>query len=604
VLATLGLGACSSVGEGPQGPVDNGTGNATGDGDSTGDGTPGTGTPGTGTPGTGTPGTGTPGSGDPAAVPCATATKDAYAALDTYCSDCHGPDSAGKGGFRTVLDVKAMIADGKIVPDDAEKSAIYARMKNSSMPPQEVAKRPGAADINAVKSWIACGAPEQTAPGAAALAFTDINTRLRAILDDVRSFENPTDRLRMRYIDLSNYANAGYSEKQVDTYRQALSFAINSTSKGRNVVQPEAIDQQKLLFRIDLRDYGWDAQTWNNFEVIYPYTVIYDEDSRLFPFDEVSAEQVRKETGTQVPYLQGEWFIAHAIRPPIYFQTLGLPDNFGDFQKLLGIDVQNDIDTEQVVRAGTANAGPSQNNRVVEYHALNGNQGQFWLSYDFKDNLGFSNIFTHPLDFQQAGGEAIFTLDNGLQGYYILNAAGDRFDKAPNNVVQDGLARDGAVECGESCVNCHAETGMLPKYDEVRDFVLSTGDNAADIEKVLALYGDRNTLQSLYEEGSNIYKTSLAAAGVTSIGATTMHSLDNVFLDVMHINDVAGAMGLTTEDFERAIDASPQAFPPEIITLREANGAINRDSFEAAIDGIILGLGLGQKNQVRPLNGN
>jgi mono/diheme cytochrome c family protein len=586
VLSTLGAVACTKIGAGPEGPDQN-KGGATpaGDGDDT-------------TPQNGD-GDAPPQNGDGDAPPpaCQTATADALSALDTYCASCHGPDSAGKGGFRTVLDVGAMIADGKIVPDDPAKSSIYVRMSNSSMPPQEVSKRPSQQDIQAVKNWIACGAPEPQDSGSQ-LTFTDINTRLRAIRDDLYTFENPTDRLRMRYIDLSNYANAGHKEKEVETYRQAVSFAVNSLSLGRNVIAPEAIDAQKLIWRIDLRDYGWSAQTWNLLEAEYPYAVIYDDDSRLFPFDEVSAEQIRDETGTQIPYLQGEWFLSHAIRPPLYFQILQLPDTLQGLEAQLGIDIQNDIDTEQVIRSGFVNAGPSQFNRVIERHELNGNQGSFWLSYDFKDNLDLSNIFTHPLDFQEAGGEVIFNLDNGMQAYFVINNQGARFDKAPVEVVQDPLARDGAVETGLSCMNCHMEDGMLPKYDEIRDFVLNNNNGAADVENVLALYASRNTLQSVFADDQNIYKTARAAAGISALGNTTIHSLDNVFLDIMHINDVAAVLGVSTEDFERALDASPQAFPPDVVTLRNQNGAINRDSFEAVVDGIITGLGLGAKLDV------
>jgi len=472
------------------------------------------------------------------------------------------------------------------------------------MPPQAVAKRPSQSDIDAIKDWINCGAPDAVGGGGGkALKFVDINTRLRAIRDDLYTFENPIDRQDLRYIDLSNYANAGHKENEVEVYRQAVSFAVNSLSNGRSVVQPVAIDDQKLLYRIDITDYGWNAATWNLLENVYPYAVVYDEDSRIFPFDETTAQQIRDETGTQIAYLQADWFISHAVRPPLYFQLLNLPDTFQALETQLGIDVQADIDSEQVDRMGTANAGPSQNNRVIERHELNGNQGAFWLSYDFKDNLDTSNIFSHPLDFQQAGGEVIFNLENGMQAYYVINNIGTRFDKAPNNVVQDPLARDGAVETGESCMNCHMEDGMLPKYDEVRDFFMANNNNAADLEKVLALYVDRNKAQSDFEEDANLYKTAKAAAGVTALGATTMHSLDNVFLDIMHLNDVASVMGVSTEDFQRALDASPGAFPPDIVTLREQNGAINRDSFEGVIDGIITGLGLGTKLQLNAAAG-
>ena len=67
------------------------------------------------------------------------------------------------------------------------------------------------------------------------------------------------------------------------------------------------------------------------------------------------------------------------------------------------------------------------NNRVVERHASR--YGAYWKSYDFAGNTGTQNIFTHPLDFTQDGGEIIFNLPNGLQGYLIVDASGERWMK-------------------------------------------------------------------------------------------------------------------------------------------------------------------------------
>jgi mono/diheme cytochrome c family protein len=535
---------------------------------------------------------------------CVSATQKAQATLTNDCSSCHGASSPAKGGFSTVLDVPALLASGKVVKNQPDMSLIYKRISAGSMPPVEVMKRPGDADIAALKDWINCGAPEWDDPNLKPAAFVNIDTRLRSVLDDVRTIPNPVDRERQRYIDFSALSNAGYSADQLQVYREAVSFLINSLSRGRTVIPPKAIDKDKLLYRIDLRDYLWDATTWTQLEELYPYSVIYDQDSRLFPFDEVSSEQIRAETNTQIPMIQADWFISHASRPPLYHTLLNLPDSLAGLEQQLGIDVQRDIDTEQVLRAGFANAGPSQNNRVIERHELGGNRGALWLSYDFSDNLGDKNIFAHPLDFQENGGELIFNLDNGLQGYFIVNAAGQRLDKAPNNVVQDPASRDGAVETGLSCMNCHQTDGQLPKYDEIRDFQLNAGANAQEIEKVLAIYVPKDELQAAFDQDQNRYRTARAALGIKGVTTTTMHALDDTHLGIINLDGVASVVGLPSAELERSIDASPQAFPPEIVTLRTKGGGIQRDSFEAIIGDLIEALGLGQQLLVRGGNNN
>ncbi len=536
----------------------------------------------------------------PIPTPCTQAPKKAQAALESYCASCHGASSAGMGGFKIVDDPLALVSKGKVIAGKPEMSPVFVRMSGGSMPPASVAKRPSAADIQAVKDWIACGAENWNGatPSATALPFVNVDQRLTSLLRDVRSIPNPSDRLRVRYFDLSMLANAGYTEDQLEVYRQATTFLLNSLSSGRTVLAPKAVDKEKLLYRIDLRDYGWSAATWNAFERIYPYAVEYDQNSRLFPYDEVSAEQLRRETGTRIPFIQADWFLSHGSRPPLYFQVLNLPRTQRELEAQLGVNVARNILDEQVLRAGFKNAGPSQNNRVIERHDLGGNRGALWVSYDFSNNLGARDVFANPLDFQQDGGELIFNLDNGLQAYFVVDAAGVRQDKAPNNVVQDPLSRDGAVETGLSCMNCHQEDGQLPKFDEVRDFALTTGENAETIEAVLGIYATQAELKDAFDRDQNMYRTARAALGINKLGGTTMHTLDDTHLGLIDINAAAAAVGLTVDDFKRALDASPQTFPPEVVTLRSKGGSIQRDSFEAILPDLIAALGLGRQIRV------
>jgi hypothetical protein len=526
---------------------------------------------------------------------CDTAPQKAEETLTTYCSMCHSNPTTAKGGFSTILTVPALLASGKVVANQPDMSVIYKRISTGTMPPADVQKRPGMDDIQNIKDWIDCGAQDWNANSGPTAEFVSIDDRVRTVLDDVRSFDNPVDRERMRYIDLSALSNGGMSDEQVQVYREAVSMLMNSLSRGRTVVAPVAIDKAKLIYRIDLRDYLWDATTWNQLESIYPYAVIYDQDSRLFPFDEVTSDQIRRETDTQIPIIQGDWFISNASRPPLYYSLLDLPDTLDGLGQQLGVNIQNDIDTEQVERAGFANAGPSQNNRVMERHELGGNRGALWVSYDFSSNLDDKDIFSHPLDFVQDGGEMIFNLENGLQGYFIANLAGTRLDKAPNNVVQDPASRDGAVEAGLSCMNCHQTQGQLPHDDEIRDFELNAGASAQVIEEVLALYVPHDQMTASLSADQNRYVTARSALNITNVSDTTMHQLDDTHLGLVDLNTVAAVIGITADDLKRAIDASPQSFPPEIVTLRTKGGSIQRDSFESVVGDLITALGLGQQ---------
>jgi len=536
---------------------------------------------------------------DATQLTCTLTARKAEITLTTYCGGCHGPNSSAQGGFDTVLDVSALVATGKVVQNQPNDSPLWKRLSAGTMPPAPVANRPSSADIAAIEEWIACGAPDWVEADTQSLAFYDVDTRLRTVLADLRSIANPVDRERQRYIDFTALSNAGLSEEQLDIYRDAVSFLLNSLSRGRTVIAPAAVDQKKQIYRIDLRDYLWDEATWNQLEVLYPYAVIYDQDSRLYPFDEVASEQIREETNTQIPIIQADWFISHASRPPLYHTLLDLRSSLAGLEQDVGIDVQRNIETEQVLRAGFANAGPSQNNRVIERHELGGNRGAFWISYDFANNLDNSDVFANPLDFQEDGGEVIFNLENGLQAYLVVNAAGQRLDKAPNNVVQDPASRDGAVENGLSCMNCHQEDGILPKFDEIRDFQRNAGANAREIEDVLAIYVSRDELQAAFDKDQDRYRAARNALGIKHLTNTTLHTLDDMYLGVINLEGVASVMGIPSEDLRRSIDASPQSFPPQIVTLRTKGGGIQRDAFDAIVGELVTALGLGEQLRAR-----
>src|SRR5262249_61062952 len=86
-------------------------------------------------------------------------------------------------------------------------------------------------------------------------------------------------------------------------------------------------------------------------------------------------------------------------------------------------------------------------------------------------------LFAYPLgpglsesQFQHAGGEVIFNLPNGLQGYMLVNANNTRLDKGPTATVSDPKRPDRAVEAGVSCMGCH-NCRIIPKAYQSRAHV-------------------------------------------------------------------------------------------------------------------------------------
>jgi hypothetical protein len=109
---------------------------------------------------------------------------------------------------------------------------------------------------------------------------------------------------------------------------------------------------------------------------------------------------------------------------------------------------------------------------MIERHL--GLAGQYlWISWDFDSDIGTSDVLANPLGpklrdrqrfvhtFENAGGEVIYSLPNGLQGYMVVNAAGNRLDAVPINIARDPHRRDSVVRNGLSCFGCHSSPGLL-----------------------------------------------------------------------------------------------------------------------------------------------
>jgi hypothetical protein len=521
---------------------------------------------------------------------CRESTAQAKTFLEAQCASCHTEGAPDNGGFTSVLDINTMIDDGLIVPGSPDQSKLYTSLKGKTMPPASSGKSASTQDVKNVHDWIACGAPSQ-ARAADAPEFVDIDERLQNMVKDLKTFD-PADRKDVRYLDLYELSNAGFSEAELDVYRQALSFVMNSLSRGTQVVPPQRVDDRGLLFRIELNDYGWTTETWGALADAYPYAVQYDEDSQLFPYDETSNAKIREETGEPIPYVQADWFISNCSRPPLYNQLLGLPETLDGLADKLGVNIQDDIDNGQAVRAGLRQAGSSQYDRVLERHELPGSAGALWISYGFNSGVGKSDVFAHPLDFEPAGIQAMFSLKNGLSGYMVFDAQGRAIDKAPNDIEQDPHARDGAAETGISCLSCHAQ-GHVAVKDEVRDSLTSSAVDASVLAGVRRLYAPQETIDALFKDDIQRFSEARNRSLSPLVQEQTIHEIDDRHLDVLTLSEVAGVLGMPATELDRGINAAPQRVPDSIRTLRKDGAFVRRDAFEADFADLVTALSLG-----------
>ena len=406
--------------------------------------------------------------------------------LRQHCHRCHNGAGSEGGDFDLLkaADLTGKDSTGQLltVPRQPGASRIVQRQVRQEMPPAGQ-PQPRLEDLNAVWSWIEAGAP----------AFPAIEKRppvaLRTVLETATAHMlklDKTQRPFTRFFTLHHlYNHPQVSEADLIVNRAALSKGLNSVSRAAQIVVPEALDPAETLFAIDLRDLNWSGDEWEALLGAYPYGLRYSSHSDQAL--RVADEALEEATGSDLALLRGDWFVATALRPPLYHTLLKLPMQATELERELAVDVKTNFQSpkpERFARGGFKKSGVSAQNRLVERHGSG--TRMYWKSYDFKPDSSHAHLGRFPLGpldlfpggahpypqqaFQHDGGELIFALPNGLHGYLLVDGAGSRIDAGPIAVVSDSLKTGGTNEIvnGVSCMACHKH-GMIRFRDEIRD---------------------------------------------------------------------------------------------------------------------------------------
>jgi tetratricopeptide (TPR) repeat protein len=512
------------------------------------------------------------------------------AILQRYCHRCHGKDGTNEGGVNYVANLGQLVARKKVLAGQPEKSKLVRRLidRDDPMPPEGQKPRPGADEIALVRRWIDAGAPP-AAETASRKVFRSPEALARLLYADLGTVAE-RDRRFTRYFTLVHLANAGLSPDELESYRHGLSKLVNSLSWGRQVVMPRAIDAEATLLRIDLRDFQWNEKTWEAVLSANPYNVAIRSPA---------GRAIAEATGCKLPYVRADWFVFAAARPPLYREVLQLPGTDAELERLLRIDVAENLRKERVARAGFNGSGVSRNNRLIERHE-SGNT-VYWKSYDFTGNVLRQNLFAHPLgpgdapsQFKHDGGEIIFNLPNGLQAYLLVDGHGHRIDKGPTAVVSDPRRPDRAVENGISCMSCHAQ-GIIAKADQVREHVgRNRGAFApADVDAVNAIYPPADTLATLMRLDARRFQQAVAQTGAPLSRTEPVAALAARFEAEVDLNLAAAEAGAPPQELVKVLDRSP-GLARLLGPLKIDGGTVQRQAFTDAFGDLAEALQLGE----------
>jgi hypothetical protein len=541
--------------------------------------------------------------------------KEVKGILTQSCAGCHVSPSKN-GDIDYMLDAKALIDNQKIVPGNKEDSRIYSRMVGGQMPPAQAAAgvpRPTFSQIDLVGQWI-----DEMPPLASelcdALPFADIDQQISAMNNDVINFDDQNDAQFTRYITVSYNSNAGGCGRELDRQRFALFKTINSVSTDPVVHQLQPIDANKTIYRVDIRDFGWDrtidllgdgsvtfTDGWNAIlDGVGAYAVEYTG---------TQADSLKTATKTNVPFISANAFIQFADQGDLYYSLINGKKSLFDFEKqVLRVDTAADLAANQVMRGGFQNSGVSKQDRVLNrFDSGVGPGTSYWISFDFDggggkgaENVANESVFVDPLGFNFAGGEAIFSLPNGLQGYYVAKADGTRLADAPIGVVVDPSQNNGNVVNGASCNSCH-NAGMISFQDQVRQYVI---DNKVEFdnqtfEDVMADYPDFKTFQAAMDADSKMHTDGLIRAGLPK---GLPDPISRVFSDFqlgnLTLNYAAGELNVTPDVLKKninSLDPSLQAILGK--TSDGKDGYVDRNTFTGVYLQSLCILGAVNENQ-------
>lgn len=426
--------------------------------------------------------------------------------MQAKCAACHSPvGGMALGDFGNVDDIYALIADEKLINGDAEGSLLYQRFASTDlgfvMPP--LTPQPQA-DIDRLKAFIDGNCmPEYQGDCSDTNVPLDIEAQFQVMRDDISELDD-SDQPFTRYLSLAHLHNTGFCTDELAPFRDAMTHAVNAASTEPEIVNPVVVEGSfDTLYRIDIRDYGWDQPVTTTIDADDPFTPLRfaelaftdkwdmlcnDTPSAVIHDPSLgndAAGDVQEDAQQGCVMLLADHMAFRAVQPPTYHDLLDLPLLVQDVDQLFLGEPRSvqQLDAD-VIRAGVLNSGVSQQNRLVERLTQDTNGNYYWVSYDFaQDENDNENLFVNPFGpadpfiaitpnvFAEAGGEALFQLSNGLMGGLLFTSpasaeGGIRLNEGPTFIVTDPKTENGAVLNGMSCFSCHTN-GIINVTDEL-----------------------------------------------------------------------------------------------------------------------------------------
>ncbi len=409
---------------------------------------------------------------------------------------------------------------------------------------------------------------------------------LEVALNDLRDLKKngtPPDKLLdIRYLSLA-HLQGFFGNEELQARIRSFSFLVNSLSWGPKIVVPTAIDSDGLVFRIDLSDYRWDFDYFEEMAGFAARMTFLNQEGREL------VHQLQQESGLPTIHIlvKGDWFLRSAFNSDHYqdFLVTGskvptknkkhasyrdeILNPFTNFLlqwSLYDVRKQNyshnqasrsrlqtEVQKHQSVlpRAAIAKTNVLEYSgaRIAERRPIfyrqssqpygiaeqkSGEQFAFanspsylWKTYDFEQR--FSSLPANPIGKRghAKGSFAIGSLPNGLPGYLALSENPEKEGYLKNKIQ---LARSKMINLGYGCMSCHSD-GLVPVQDKIRDIYGDVPSRRTRVDTVLKSFLDKKKMKSVFIADNAQYKRAVNKVGISDKQLKSGSTPPQVLLD-------------------------------------------------------------------------
>ena len=413
---------------------------------------------------------------------------------------------------------------------------------------------------------------------------------------DLNSIDSNQQKQRTRYLVGCDRANQGLD---TDEFEQGINLSVNMLSSERFLTPVTKIGSNGCIYRIDLDAYTLSNQDWK-----------LVERSTLLDFVSKSTrnQDLQFQTQTLKPYVFAVDFTCLSFECDavaerqnggfVYYDLTGQANNTQDFFKQQGINsVQQLIDDEDAIFAGFSQSqialGKTRLLQLLESDdgfvlstfdtALGGDdlfQNPFTRELAFAGNGQISNkIFRHDAQ------EHLFTLNNGLLGFRLNNAADNAEIVAPANVVSNlGNERiDPQIRLSD-CANCHFG-GMIPFQDAIGEHILKNSAFDQNEKLVSQIFFKGDKITATIDQINRRYKETLDELGINARVDPMTQTVLRPLREEMDATQIAAFTFLDTEEFLTRLAGTAQSSQVfgSLLTGGKVNLAVLNANFKTLV---------------------